>query len=87
MFVPGTYVCIQVPLQSVAFLGSGVALLGLASAPTPLAAALFLTLALGCSAFSQAGFLVNFQVCIPYIYTIPTHLNLSILNVVEGDPC
>ncbi|KAF6153470.1 hypothetical protein GIB67_027337 [Kingdonia uniflora] len=48
-------------MQSIGFIGPGVALLCLNFAKTPAVAALFLTIALSLSSFSQAGFLLNMQ--------------------------
>ncbi|KAK4418971.1 putative anion transporter 3, chloroplastic [Sesamum alatum] len=48
-------------MQSIGFVGPGVALLCLNYVKTPTVAAIFLTLALSLSSFSQAGFLLNMQ--------------------------
>ncbi|CAM8980987.1 unnamed protein product [Rhodiola kirilowii] len=48
-------------MQSIGFIGPGVALLCLNFAKTPVVAAVFMTIALSLSAFSQAGFLLNMQ--------------------------
>lgn len=48
-------------MQSIGFLGPAVALLGLNAVKSPMVAAAWLTAAVGLSAFSQAGFLVNYQ--------------------------
>lgn len=48
-------------MQSIGFLGPAVALLGLNAVSNPMVAAAWLTTAVGLSAFSQAGFLVNYQ--------------------------
>lgn len=48
-------------MQSIGFLGPAVALLGLNAVSHPMVAAAWLTVAVGLSAFSQAGFLVNYQ--------------------------
>lgn len=48
-------------MQSIGFLGPAVALLGLNAVRDPMVAAAWLTAAVGLSAFSQAGFLVNYQ--------------------------
>ncbi|KAG0620059.1 hypothetical protein M758_4G185900 [Ceratodon purpureus] len=48
-------------MQSIGFLGPAVALLALNAVKNPMVAAAWLTAALGFSAFSQAGFLVNYQ--------------------------
>merc|ERR1719163_103232 len=47
--------------QGVGFGGPALALLALTRARTPEQALLALTVAVGCTAFTQAGFLVNFQ--------------------------
>eukprot|EP00897_Mesotaenium_endlicherianum_P009932 jgi/Mesen1/8968/ME000056S08380 len=47
--------------KTIGFGGPAVALVGLSKAKSPEGAALWLTAALGFSAFSQAGFLVNYQ--------------------------
>lgn len=49
-------------LQSIGFIGPGVALIGLTMAKTPMAASAWLTLAVGLKSFSHSGFLVNLQV-------------------------
>lgn len=48
-------------MQSIGFLGPAVALLGLNAVKSPVVASAWLTAAVGLSAFSQAGFLVNYQ--------------------------
>ena len=48
-------------MQAIGFLGPAVALLSLNAVSSPLVAAAWLTAAVGLSAFSQAGFLVNYQ--------------------------
>ncbi|GMN47887.1 hypothetical protein TIFTF001_017064 [Ficus carica] len=48
-------------MQSIGFIGPGVALLCLNYAKTPVVAAVLLTIALSLSSFSQAGFLLNMQ--------------------------
>ncbi|KAL5550031.1 hypothetical protein UlMin_000207 [Ulmus minor] len=48
-------------MQSIGFIGPGVALLCLNLASTPAVAAILLTIALSLSSFSQAGFLLNIQ--------------------------
>jgi hypothetical protein len=53
-----------VVLQSIGFLGPAFALLGLNAVKNPTVAAAWLTAAVGLSAFSQAGFLVNHQVAL-----------------------
>eukprot|EP01018_Ginkgo_biloba_P034255 Gb_13176 [translate_table: standard] len=52
-------------MQSIGFLGPGLALLGLNAAQNPSVASAWLTAAVGLSAFSQAGFLVNLQEIAP----------------------
>jgi hypothetical protein len=53
-----------VVLQSIGFLGPAFALLGLNAVKNPTVAVAWLTTAVGLSAFSQAGFLVNHQVAL-----------------------
>ncbi|EXB89955.1 putative anion transporter 3 [Morus notabilis] len=48
-------------MQSIGFIGPGVALLCLNYAKTPVVAAVLMTIALSLSSFSQAGFLLNMQ--------------------------
>ncbi|KAL0316373.1 UNVERIFIED_CONTAM: putative anion transporter 3, chloroplastic [Sesamum radiatum] len=48
-------------MQSIGFIGPGIALLCLNYAKTPSIAAVFITMALSLSSFSQAGFLLNMQ--------------------------
>ncbi|KAJ8753752.1 hypothetical protein K2173_000006 [Erythroxylum novogranatense] len=48
-------------MQSIGFIGPGVSLLCLNYAKTPVTAAVFITIALSLSSFSQAGFLLNMQ--------------------------
>ncbi|KZV15247.1 putative anion transporter 3, chloroplastic [Dorcoceras hygrometricum] len=48
-------------MQSIGFIGPGIALLCLNFAKTPSVAAIFLTIALSLSSFSQAGFLLNME--------------------------
>lgn len=48
-------------MQSIGFIGPGVSLLCLNFANTPISAAVYLTIALSLSSFSQAGFLLNMQ--------------------------
>lgn len=48
-------------MQSIGFIGPGVALLCLNYVKTPMVATVFLTIALSLSSFSQAGFLLNMQ--------------------------
>ncbi|KAH9324773.1 hypothetical protein KI387_004951, partial [Taxus chinensis] len=52
-------------MQSIGFLGPAVALIGLNSAKNPSVASAWLTAAVGFTAFSQAGFLVNLQEIAP----------------------
>lgn len=52
-------------MQSIGFIGPGFALLGLNSATNPSVASAWLTLAVGLSSFSHAGFLVNLQEIAP----------------------
>ena len=49
-------------LQSIGFVGPGIALIGLISAKSPSIASAWLTLAVGLKSFSHSGFLVNLQV-------------------------
>lgn len=53
-------------MQSIGFIGPGVALLCLNYVRTPTTAAVFLTAALSLSSFSQAGFLLNMQDIAPH---------------------
>ncbi|XP_057498632.1 probable anion transporter 3, chloroplastic [Actinidia eriantha] len=48
-------------MQSIGFIGPGLALLLLNYAKTPVVASIFITVALSLSSFSQAGFLLNMQ--------------------------
>nr|GLL42961.1 probable anion transporter 4, chloroplastic isoform X2 [Ipomoea trifida] len=52
-------------MQSIGFFGPCTALVGLTTAPTPVIASAWLTLAVGLKAFSHCGFLVNFQEIAP----------------------
>lgn len=52
-------------MQSIGFLGPGVALLGLNAAKSPSVASAWLTAAVGLSSFSHSGFLVNLQEIAP----------------------
>lgn len=52
-------------MQSIGFIGPGLALLGVNASQSASVAAVWLTAAVGTSAFSQAGFLVNFQEIAP----------------------
>ena len=49
-------------LQSIGFIGPGIALTGLTTARNPFLASAWLTLAVGLKSFSHSGFLVNLQV-------------------------
>lgn len=51
-------------LQSIGFVGPGIALICLTMARSPLTASAWLTLAVGLKSFSHFGFLVNLQVSI-----------------------
>ncbi|KAL2486372.1 putative anion transporter 4 [Abeliophyllum distichum] len=48
-------------MQSIGFIGPGIALIGLTTAKSPLLASAWLTVAVGLKAFSHCGFLVNLQ--------------------------
>ncbi|KAL8261727.1 hypothetical protein R6Q59_025776 [Mikania micrantha] len=52
-------------MQSIGFVGPGVALIGLTMAKNPVVASAWLTLAVGLKAFSHCGFLVNLQEIAP----------------------
>ncbi|KAM7501834.1 hypothetical protein LguiB_000738 [Lonicera macranthoides] len=52
-------------MQSIGFIGPGIALIGLTMAKTPMAASAWLTLAVGLKSFSHCGFLVNLQEIAP----------------------
>ncbi|KAI5675051.1 hypothetical protein M9H77_06001 [Catharanthus roseus] len=52
-------------MQSIGFIGPGIALIGLTMARTPALASAWLTLAVGLKAFSHCGFLVNLQEIAP----------------------
>ncbi|KAI3860607.1 hypothetical protein MKW98_017242 [Papaver atlanticum] len=52
-------------MQSIGFIGPGVALLGLTAAKTPFIASFWLTVAVGLKSFSHSGFLVNLQEIAP----------------------
>lgn len=54
-------------LQSIGNVGPAVAIFVMLSSQSPAGASLWLTLALGLSAFTQAGFLVNYQVNEPVL--------------------
>jgi hypothetical protein len=56
------YIKSAFPLQSIGFVGPGIALIGLTSARSPSTASAWLTLAVGLKSFSHSGFLVNLQV-------------------------
>lgn len=51
-------------LQSIGFVGPGIALIGLTMAKRPSIASAWLTLAVGLKSFSHCGFLVNLQVSV-----------------------
>ncbi|KAK2975868.1 hypothetical protein RJ640_015299 [Escallonia rubra] len=57
-------------MQSIGFIGPGIALVGLTLAKSPLTASAWLTLAVGLKSFSHCGFLVNLQltVCFEHDY-------------------
>lgn len=52
-------------MQTIGFLGPALALLGVNASPSASIAVIWLTVGVGLSAFSQAGFLVNFQEIAP----------------------
>ncbi|PQP94333.1 hypothetical protein Pyn_00426 [Prunus yedoensis var. nudiflora] len=52
-------------MQSIGFLGPGIALVGLTTAKSPAVASAWLTLAVGLKSFSHSGFLVNLQEIAP----------------------
>ncbi|XP_031389193.1 probable anion transporter 4, chloroplastic isoform X3 [Punica granatum] len=52
-------------MQSIGFIGPGIALIGLTSARSPSIASAWLTLAVGLKSFSHSGFLVNIQEIAP----------------------
>eukprot|EP00257_Ricinus_communis_P025928 XP_025013342.1 probable anion transporter 4, chloroplastic isoform X3 [Ricinus communis] len=52
-------------MQSIGFMGPGIALIGLTTAKSPTIASAWLTLAVALKAFSHSGFLVNFQEIAP----------------------
>lgn len=52
-------------MQSIGFVGPGIALIGLTAAKSPLIASAWLTLAVGLKSFSHSGFLVNLQEIAP----------------------
>ncbi|KAK3016486.1 hypothetical protein RJ639_007175 [Escallonia herrerae] len=52
-------------MQSIGFIGPGIALVGLTLAKSPLTASAWLTLAVGLKSFSHCGFLVNLQEIAP----------------------
>ncbi|XP_050237687.1 probable anion transporter 4, chloroplastic [Mercurialis annua] len=52
-------------MQSIGFIGPGIALIGLTTAKSPLVASAWLTVAVALKAFSHSGFLVNFQEIAP----------------------
>lgn len=49
-------------MQTIGFVGPGVALLGLNAAKSPVIASAWLTIAVGLKSFGHSGFLVNLQV-------------------------
>ncbi|XVF46673.1 hypothetical protein PTKIN_Ptkin03bG0046800 [Pterospermum kingtungense] len=53
-------------MQSIGFIGSGIALIGLTAAKSPSVASAWLSLAVGLKAFSHSGFLVNLQEIAPH---------------------
>ncbi|CAM8958594.1 unnamed protein product [Rhodiola kirilowii] len=53
-------------MQSIGFIGPGIALIGLTKAKSPMIASAWLTLALGLKSFSHSGFLVNLQEIAPH---------------------
>ncbi|XP_062226286.1 probable anion transporter 3, chloroplastic isoform X1 [Phragmites australis] len=52
-------------MQSIGFLGPGIALLGLNAAKSPITASAWLTIAVGLKSFGHSGFLVNLQEIAP----------------------
>ncbi|KAH7284497.1 hypothetical protein KP509_34G056600 [Ceratopteris richardii] len=52
-------------MQSIGFIGPALALIAVNASPNAAVAAIWLTVAIGMSSFSQAGFLVNFQEIAP----------------------
>ncbi|CAI9778728.1 unnamed protein product [Fraxinus pennsylvanica] len=52
-------------MQSIGFIGPGIALIGLTTAKSPVLASAWLTVAVGLKAFSHCGFLVNLQEIAP----------------------
>ncbi|KAL3719973.1 hypothetical protein ACJRO7_004889 [Eucalyptus globulus] len=67
-------------MQSIGFIGPGIALIGLTTAKQPSIASAWLTLAIGLKSFSHSGFLVNLQVAFQAKSTVITY-NLSFLYV------
>ncbi|XP_059430630.1 probable anion transporter 4, chloroplastic isoform X2 [Corylus avellana] len=53
-------------MQSIGFVGPGIALIGLTTAKSPTIASAWLTLAVGLKSFSHSGFLVNLQEIAPH---------------------
>lgn len=49
-------------MQTIGFVGPGIALIGLNAAKSPAIASAWLTIAVGLKSFGHSGFLVNFQV-------------------------
>ncbi|KAL0437846.1 UNVERIFIED_CONTAM: putative anion transporter 4, chloroplastic [Sesamum radiatum] len=66
-------------MQSIGFIGPGLALIGLTMARTPFTASAWLTLAVGLKAFSHSGFLVNLQEIAPQ-YSGVLHGMFSVLS-------
>lgn len=62
-------------VQAIGFLGPAVALFGLNTVRDPVVATAWLTAAVGLSAFSQAGFLINYQV-LTFPYIVVSHSNV-----------
>uniref|UniRef100_A0A803L0P7 Major facilitator superfamily (MFS) profile domain-containing protein n=1 Tax=Chenopodium quinoa TaxID=63459 RepID=A0A803L0P7_CHEQI len=60
-------------MQSIGFIGPGIALIGMTTATSPSIASAWLTLAVGLKSFSHSGFLVNIQgvtlVCLSVAFT------------------
>lgn len=64
-------------LQSIGFVGPGIALVGLVTAKSPAVASAWLTLAVGLKSFSHSGFLVNLQVGIVNVVKVNSLLVVS----------
>jgi hypothetical protein len=60
-----TFLLFVLVLQSIGFVGPGVALIGLNAAKSPIVASAWLTVAVSLKSFGHSGFLVNFQVSCP----------------------